>query len=209
MARGRRRAENHSDFSGPDANEEALKTLSTAAAKKNKGSNVGPVSDEAMLRHIELIQAAELEYDEARDVTAQRSGVLRNRYKVAKNDGVDIEALKLALKLAKRSAGEVVTEHRNVGRIIRLMNLPIGHQFDLFKVAGDDEAEPGKSTAMDAELQGQHAYSNSEPITNNPFDPVHDTDRYNEWRSGWINAQNAKARSLARTGDAIEEPAAA
>lgn len=210
MARGKRgkRAENHSDFAGPDANQEAIETLSRAAAKKNKGSNQGPVSDEAMLRHIELIQAAELEYDEARDVTAQRSGVLRNRYKVAKNDGVDIEALKLALKLAKRTSGEVVTEHRNVGRIIRLMNLPIGHQFDLFKVAGDDEAEEaGKPSAMDAELQGQHAYSNSEPLTNNPFHPAQDTERYNDWRSGWINAQNANARTMAARGDS--EPAAA
>lgn len=208
MARGRgRRAENHSDFAGPDANKEAIETLARAAAKKNKGGNAGPVSDEQILRHIELIQGAELEYDEARDATATKSGILRNRYKVAKSDGVDIESLKLALKLAKRSAGEVVTEHRNVGRIIRLMNLPIGHQFELFSVPADEQEANGKSTAMDAELQGQHAYSNGEPLTNNPFHPAEATERYNEWRSGWLNAQAAKARGMAARGDA--EPAAA
>lgn len=203
MARGRvRRTQNHSDFSGPDANKEAIETLSKAAAKKNKGSNAGPVSDEQILRHIELIQAAELEYDEARDETSIKSGILRNRYKVAKSDGVDIESLKLALKLAKRSTGEVVTEHRNVGRIIRLMNLPIGHQFELFSVPADEEATDGKPSAMDAELQGQHSYGNSEPLTNNPFHPAEQTELYNEWRSGWMNAQAANARRLAATGDA-------
>lgn len=189
MARKKReRAANHSDFAGPDANQEAVDKLADAGTKENekRGKNAGPISDEAMLRHIQLIQAAELEYDEARDATAQKSGILRNRYKVAKNDGVDTEALKLALKLAKRSSGEVVTEHRAVRRIILLMNLPIGHQFDLFRVAGDDEgsSEPKSEKSIEAEatLAGEHAGLNSEPRENNPH--TAGTTAWFNWNNG-------------------------
>lgn len=202
MAR-KKRATNHSDFAGPDADAEAIEKLASAAAKENAkaGKNAGPISDEALARHIDLIQAAELEYDEARDATAVKSGILRNRYKVAKNDGADIEALKLALKLAKRTSGEVVTEHRNVGRIIRLMNLPIGHQFNLFSVPEDEAAEAaGKPNAMDAELQGQAAYRNSEPVINNPFQPG--TQEHVDWRQGWNNAQTATARNMGGAAEA-------
>lgn len=208
MAKRKKRAENHADFAGPDADAEAIEKLASAAAKENekRGKNAGPISDEAMLRHIQLIQAAELEFDEARDAAAVKSGILRNRYKVAKNDGADIEALKLALKLAKRTSGEVVTEHRAVRRIILLMNLPIGHQFDLFKVGGDDEAAAeGKPNGMDAELQGQAAYRNSEPIVNNPF--TQGTEDYFNWSQGWRNAQNATAQSMRPDGGVTAEGA--
>lgn len=198
MARknAKKRATGHADFAGPDAAKEAIETLSRAAAKVNaKAKNTGEVSDEALLRHIDLIKAAEAEYDEARDETSKRSGVLRNRYKVAKEDGVDIESLKLALKLAKRTSGEVVTEHRNVGRYIRLMSLPIGTQFGLFEVPADKEAEGAdRGPAMDAELQGQASYRNSEPRENNPFQPG--TQEHVDWGQGWNNAQTHTAMSM-------------
>lgn len=198
----RKRATNHSDFAGPDADREAIEKLSSAAAKENKkaGKNAGPISDEALARHIDLIQAAELEFDEARDAAAVKSGILRNRYKVAKNDGADIEALKLALKLAKRTTGEVVTEHRNVGRIIRLMNLPIGHQFNLFPV-DDVAAEPKDEKSIEAEatLAGEHAGLNGEPKSNNPHQGGTP-----QW-FGWNNGHQVGADKLAdglRTGNA-------
>ena len=201
----RERATNHADFAGADAHAEAVDKLADAGAKENekRGKNAGPISDEAMLRHIELIQGAELEYDEARDAAAVKSGILRNRYKVAKNDGVDIEALKLALRLAKRSSGEVVTEHRAVRRIILLMNLPIGHQFDLFKVAGDDEPETAptdeKTLEAEATLAGEHAGLNGEPRENNPHPAG--TPKWFGWNNGHQVGTDKLADGL-RTGNA-------
>ena len=47
---------------------------------------------------------------------------------------------------------------------------------------------------MDAELQGQHAYSNSEDRGNNPFQQG--TEDFVSWDSGYMNAMAAKARSM-------------
>src|SRR5712664_2140450 len=119
----RKRADNHSDFAGPDANKEAIETLSKAAKKANAkaGHNSGTVPEETIANHITLIKAAEAEWREFRDQATVAMGVLRNRFKTAKHDGVDIDSLKLAFRIAERVTGEVVSEQRNVGRYLRIM----------------------------------------------------------------------------------------
>jgi len=186
-----RRAENAADFAGPDANREAIETLAKAAAAENaKKKNSGEVTDETVGMHVNLIKAAEANWREARDRAAELQGVLRNRYKVAKNDGVDVDALKLAFKIAERSSGEVVSEQRNVGRYLRIMGAPLGTQWNLFPAEG----ESANGTGMDPELQGQHAYGNNEPEDNNPFDPG--TEQHVDWQRGWRNAEAATARNM-------------
>ena len=94
--RGRKglRATNQSDFAGPDAEKEAIEQLANAAKKANaKGKNTGEVADETVGMHINLIKAAEVEWRELRDKASTAQGVLRNRYKVAKQDGVDVIAM--------------------------------------------------------------------------------------------------------------------
>lgn len=193
-----RRAANHADFAGPNASEEAIETLSKAAAKANAkaGHNSGDVPEETVANHITLIKAAEVEWRELRDKASAAQGVLRNRYKVAKGDGVDVDSLKLAFRIAERSSGEVVSEQRNVGRYLRIMGSPLGTQWNLF---AEEEGEDGKpaNAALDAELQGQHAYSNNEKLFNNPFQPG--TEEHQQWSVGWTNAQNANARSMGTT----------
>lgn len=192
MAR-RKRAENHSDFAGADANQEAIETLSKAAKKANaKGKNTGEISEEAIARHVDLIKAAELEWREKRDEATALKGVLANRYKVFKNDGGDTDALKLAFRIAERVSGEVVTEQRAVGRYLKIMGAPIGTQWTLFEEEPGESAAPG--VGMDAELQGQAAYRNSEPYGNCPFQPG--TQYHQDWSSGWMNAQAANVRSM-------------
>lgn len=192
-----RRAENHSDFAGPDAEKEAIERLakSATAANTKAGHNSGEVPDETIARHVDLIKASEIEWREARDKAAELQGVLRNRYKVAKGDGVDIDSLKLAFRIAERASGEVVSEQRNVGRYLRIMGSPLGTQWSLFE--DPDQPESGKVPAagMDAELQGQHAWRNNEPISNNPFTPG--TENFVAWEQGHNNAMAAAARSMA------------
>lgn len=183
----RKRAENHADFAGPDADKEAIEKLASAAAKENekRGKNTGEISDEALDRHIRMIKAAEGEWREARDKAAELQGVLRNRYKVAKNDGVDVEAMKLAFRIAERPASEFVAEHRNLGRYLRLMAAPVGTQFGLFDfLDARTDAAPGDEQSMEAEatLAGEHAGLNSEPKENNPH--VAGTAPWFAWNNG-------------------------
>lgn len=200
----RKRAENHSDFAGPNADAEAITKLAEAAAKENakRGKNAGEISDEALDRHIRLIKAAEGEWREARDKASELQGVLRNRYKVAKNDGVDIEAMKLAFRIAERPSGEFVSEHRNVGRYLRAMSAPVGTQFGLFDfLDAKAEAAPQDEKSIEAEatLAGEHAGLNGEPKENNPH-----TAGTPQW-FGWNNGHQIGADKLAdglRTGNA-------
>lgn len=188
------RAEHLADFAGPDANQEAIETLAAAAAKENAKKNPGPVSDETVGMHVNLIKAAETNWQEARDRAAELQGVLRNRYKVAKNDGVDIDALKLAFKIAQRTSGEVVSEQRNVGRYLRIMGAPLGTQWTLFP---EDEPANGAGPTVDANLQGQHAGRNGEPGENNPFTPG--SDDFQAWAEGWVVGQNMLAKGIGGT----------
>lgn len=194
-----RREENLDDFAGPNAEQEAIETLSKAAAeanKKAKGKNVGEASDETVGMHVNLIKAAEIEWRELRDKATQAQGVLRNRYKVAKGDGVDVDSLKLAFRIAERSTGEVVSEQRNVGRYLRIMGSPLGTQWSLFDDADEAGADgkPSAKPGFDAELQGQHAWANNEPISNNPFTPG--TDEFVAWETGHNNAMAASVRKM-------------
>lgn len=198
MARKSKRAprpENASDFMGPDANKEAIETLSKAAAKENAKAkkNTGEVTDETVGMHVNLIKAAEENWREARDRAAELQGVLRNRFKVAKNDGVDIDALKLALRIAERSSGEVVAEQRSVGRYLRIMGVELGHQW-AFQFDEPGEGRP----KVDANLQGQHAGKNGEPAENNPFTPG--TEDFTAWAEGWTTGQAMLAGGIGKAG---------
>ena len=190
-----RRAENAGDFAGPDANQEAIETLSRQAAQENaKKKNSGEVTDETVGMHVNLIKAAETNWREARDRAAELQGVLRNRDKVATNDGVDIDALKLAFKIAERASGEIVAEQRSIGRYLRIMGSPLGTQWSLFEDSDADEGKP----KVDANLQGQHAGRNGEPAENNPFTPG--TEDFTAWAEGWTSGQSMLADGIGKSG---------
>lgn len=190
--RGRKglRAENQGDFAGPDAEKEAIEMLANAAKKANAKTNTGEVADETVGMHINLIKAAEVEWRDLRDKASTAQGVLRNRYKVAKQDGVDVDSLKLAFRIAERASGEVISEQRNVGRYLKIMGSPLGTQWSLF----EEEGENGKPK-VDANLQGQHAGRNGEPAENNPFTPG--TEEFTTWAEGWVNGQQMLGEGMA------------
>lgn len=164
MANRRRRAEDHADFAGPDAQLEAVETLAKAGEKAN-AKNRGPVSDEAVAMHIDLIKAAELVWRDLRDQASKAQGVLRNRYKVAKHDGVDTDALKLAFRTAERPSGEVISEQRMLARYLKIMGSPLGFQWSLFEGPDADGA------AIDATALGEQAGREGVSRESNPYQP--------------------------------------
>lgn len=194
MARGKsnRRAQDHSDFAGPDAEQEAIETLSNAAKKANAkaGKNVGEASDETVGMHVNLIKAAEIEWRMLRDQASQAQGVLRNRYKVAKGDGVDVDSLKLAFRISERSTGEVIAEQRNLGRYLKIMGSPLGFQWSLF----DNEDADGAK--LDATAQGEQAGRDGTDRDANPYTPGKPD--WFAWNNGWQTGQDALIAKLGR-----------
>lgn len=205
MARGKRgrQAANHDDFKGPDHDADTIERLSAAAASANAkaGHNSGEPPDEVVTRNFDAIELAWTEIDAAaRTMQKARAGLAAAR-KTAKTDLGSkgwVDSVEAAVKLKRQAdkggAGELVTEHRQIGRILRLKGVPLGTQFKLFAFEDDDKADGAPVAAMDPELQGQHAYSNSEDRENNPF--TAGTQEHVDWDTGWLNAQTAKAMSM-------------
>jgi hypothetical protein len=192
-----RREENLSDFAGPNADQEAIETLANAAAaanKKTKGKNVGDASDETVGMHVNLIKAAEIEWRALRDQASQAQGVLRNRYKVAKGDGVDVDSLKLAFRISERSTGEVVSEQRNVGRYLRIMGSPLGTQWSLFDEPDADGA------SLDATARGEQDGKEGLDRASNPYAPG--SSDWFAYNNAWQMAQDKLAEGLGRGNDA-------
>lgn len=215
MARGGRRgarAQDHDDFKGPDADRENLEKIAAAAAAENAkvgvGHNSGP-SDESITRTANAIEAALIEIDNAGRIMQKARGELAAAQKTGKTDlgsKAWVEAVKAAVKLKRQAAkggtGEIVQEHRQIGRILRLLDTPLGTQFNLFAVPEEEPAAPGEAKPVseaDAYLQGEHAYKNSEPRDNNPFGAGEAN--HVQWDRGWNDAFDANVKGTGGSPD--------
>ncbi len=190
------------EFAGPDAEQAAKDKIAAAnaeAAKETaskKGDNGGPPLDQkAWTRACNEYIAEMLEMESLAEQRSEIAGRISSIRKVAKSLGVDWDLVKRYYDGHKRQrqgeTGAMVTEERRYRWLLKVMESPLGTQFNLWDLPQEEaDAKPG----MDAELQGQHAYSNSEPLLNNPFQAG--TEEFFDWRKGWINAQNAKVRSM-------------
>lgn len=213
MAKGKGRGrkgllpENLADHAEGDFNEETIEKLSAARAKENAkiGDNSEP-KDEVIDRNFDAIELALIEIDNAARIMQKARAGLKAARDTAKTDcgskaWVDsiVASVKLKRQGEKGGNGELVTEHRQIGRILRLKGVPLGVQFKLFAFA-EEPADGTPVAAMDAELQGQHAYAEGAKLTDNPFHHADDAERYNDWHHGWTQAQNAKAREMGGNG---------
>ncbi|WP_319798303.1 hypothetical protein [Nitrobacter sp.] len=197
MARRKTKADSSAFSEGAKVEglDQVSKLASSAAAGKSKGigHNSGGITDDELKRQIDHgislyadVLAAKKVYDKAQ--SAWRSGI-----DIAVAAGAPKaefqQYIKDKAKRAEDGDGATVAHHRNMNRILRVMGDPLGTQWNLFAVAGeevDDKTGKPANSAMDAELQGQAAYRNNEPETNNPFQPG--TEDYVAWDNGWRNA---------------------
>jgi hypothetical protein len=201
------------EFGVSDATTEAIDKITAAKAAaaaeegKNKaGHNNGPIMDrEAYRRAGTQLLAEQIELDNLATQAAEIRGRISSIRKIAKKENVDWTVVKKFVESERRvmkgETGAMVTELRKLGEMMRIMGSPLGTQWNLFpEMPGTAEAGETDATtsSMDAELQGQHAYSNGEPLTNNPKIPG--TQEHVDWAHGWKQAQAAKARSMAPKG---------
>jgi hypothetical protein len=195
-------AENIGDFAGPDADRENIEKLAKAAEEANAkaGHNSGEPPDEVIKRNADAIEVSLVELDAALKIVQGARAALKVSRDTAKTDlgskaWVDsiVAAVKLKREASKGGSSSIVAEHRQMGRVLRLLDTPLGVQFGLYSFP-DMLAEADKANGMDAELQGQHAWSNNEPLSNNPFTPG--TEDFVAWETGHNNAMAAHARKM-------------
>jgi hypothetical protein len=165
------------------------KVAKTAKAASGRGDNSGDhaVPDEVYQRHLRAIERTASAMDKAKEAYDQTRGEHRAAYKVAKDDGCDIEAIKLARKLDETDHGIVVVTYSNTGRILQLMRSPLAIQMDLFADMAP-VVKKMEDEGVDQALAGAHAFSNEEPIDNNPHIPG--TMKFGQWEAGYLRAQN-------------------
>ncbi|MBX3502813.1 MAG: hypothetical protein KF889_25490 [Alphaproteobacteria bacterium] len=164
---------------------------------KGHNSKTPPAEfDEATLQHhIDQIQGAHLRLEEKLRETASVRGEFAAIKKAAKKAGAPVAAIMEALGLKKQEAGEVVSHYRNVGRVLKMLNAPLGTQWNLF-------ADVETVDVMDADAAGYHAGKNGEPASNNPHQAG--TEEHARWTGGWNRwvAENAPgARKYKNGGD--------
>lgn len=175
------------------ANEEitALAKSKRKALKAPKpgkaGHNSGSVPDEVYERHLDKIETTSKAMDKAKEAYDQAKGVHQAAFKAAKGDGVNTDAVRLARSLHKRDHGVVAQDFADTGRVLRLINSPLGTQFGLF-------ADVELPKPVSAVLQGQHAGKNGEDRQNNPFPP--NTDEFVQWDGGWMEKQAEMVRKM-------------
>lgn len=201
------------EFAGADAEMEAIEKIAAAKASaakeaeadKKKGDNGGPILDADAWRRACLEYSAEmLEMESLAEKQSEIAGRISSIRKVARKCKVDWDLVKRYYAdhkvIRKGGMGAMVTDERRYRQLLKLMGSPLGTQFSLWDVEPDEPAGASAKPGMDAELQGQHAYSNSEDRENNPFTPG--TDDYADWDRGWNNAFDATARNMGPTSGA-------
>lgn len=200
------RTADHADFAGPDADKANLERLAAAAAEANAkpGHNSGDPPDEVIQRNANAIEVALIEIDTAMRVVQKARADLGAARKTAKTDmgskeWVDsvVAAVKLKRQAAKGGSSAIVNEHRQMGRILRLLDTPLGVQFGLFDMpdAAAVAADPVKSEA-EATMAGEKAGRAGEPVDNCPHQPG--TALAFGWRNGWQVGVDAVTSAMSK-----------
>lgn len=160
-------------------------TGSRGKVAKVKASDRGDNSDQpgqpskALIKsHHEKLDGVEERMSTAKAAYDRVKGEHRAAYAVVKQDGIDVEAFKLARKLHSEDHGVVVVTYSKVGTYLDAIKSPLAIQMDLFQdIAGNKQPE-------EPVLAGAHAFSNGEPRANNPHKAG--SQEYADWDGGWM-----------------------
>ena len=173
---------------GDATNEEIEKAARGKAAKAKPGpGHNGEVPDEVIERHLEEVNTKRLAMDKAKLEHDQKKGEFRAALKLAKEDGVNVDALRWAHDLSKQDSAEVLRRVHDTGRMLKLMKVPLGTQFSLFS---DVEAPK----LVNPVLAGQAAGKSGAPRTENPHPPG--SNEFQLWDDAWLAEQTKIAQRM-------------
>lgn len=189
------RVEGLAAFAGPGADRAAVAEVEAGSdkARRKQARRIGEPDDRTISIHIDTITRAQKKHQLSHAETKRLNSIVRNAYKAAKAQGIDVDALKSAFEKAKRPAGEVIAEERNVGRYLRVMEVPLGRQYQF--AFDQPDAPEAKAAEVDAGAAGEHAFRNGEPPSNNPH--VAGTAQHADWSSGYHAALRRTAEEMA------------
>ena len=160
----------------------------TAATNGATEDNVpANVTRDTVQHHAAKIFAQQAKVKEVAEELKTERSALSGLYKLAKEDGVNIDAIKAVAKMRKRDASEIRTEQRDIKRYLSVLAPNHAKQLDMFVGWG------GKVSDPDAE--GFAAYKNNEPATNNPY-KVGSEDAQT-WHDGWKRGETMTVQSMA------------
>jgi uncharacterized protein (UPF0335 family) len=128
------------------------------------GHNSGEVPREVVDRWWDKIVAGQAAVERATKPLKARKADLKGIYDAAKLDGVDVEALKDAIKADADDHLEVVTRYANTGKYLRAHKSPLGEQMNLFPL------EPIPET-MRAAIAGKRGGLRGGSVDENPYTP--------------------------------------
>jgi hypothetical protein len=205
MARRKTQAAgNLAEFKDKDHDEQVLEKLSAARAAEGPkaGHNSGDPPDEALRRNMDALELAQIEINNAQKLVQKARaefGVAKKNAKteLGSKSWVDacVATVKIEMEANKGGMGEIITEHRQIGRLLRLRNHPLGHQFNLFAVPAEDS----DGAKIDATAQGEQAGREGVPRDDNKYSPG--SADWFAWNNGWQVGQDSIAATLGRGND--------
>jgi hypothetical protein len=148
---------------------------------KQKTATSGVVSDETYQRWMKKIADAQSAVERAAKPLKSRKGELSQIIGAAKDDGVDVDAVREAFKMDALDHLDVATKYANTGRVLRLMKSPLGEQMDLFRTAD-------LPVAVTAAIAGRRAGSTGRP-NENPHTPG--SEPFAAYEDNYTRAQTA------------------
>ncbi len=117
----------------------------------------------------------------------------RQAYSEAKDDGCNIDSLKLALKLHnKRDHGTVLIDYTTAGRILKIMDSPLATQLSLFQ----DLANKPSPYA-----EGEQAGKAAVDAGDNPHKPG--SAAFLAWTEGWEHGQQHNREKIGKSDAAV------
>lgn len=191
---------------GDQAEIERLARSRAAEIQNGKGHNSGEVPDETYRIHLEALKTKRSAIKTMVNQTSILRQELSNAKDLAKKDKVDVKAIMRALELEEMArehgSSGIVTEHRNVARVLKLLDCPLGTQFKLFELPDTDK----DGAKIDATLQGEQAGREGAPIDSCPYQPG--TPDAFAWRNGHQIGQDKLEKAFGGNAEANSATAA-
>jgi len=163
---------------------EKSKRSRKANGHAKRGHNSGELPPEVVDRWWVKIVAAQVAVEKAAKPLKSKKGELSAIFKAAKSDGIDVDAIKYAIKSHGRDHLDVVGFYANVGKYLRARQSPLAVQMNLFPL----EPIPEISRAA---IAGRRQGLRGGSIDENPYTPGSElAEAYDDaWRDGQEQVQ--------------------
>lgn len=182
--------------------EEIEQAAKARAAGIKAGHNSGEVPEDTLRLHTDTLRNKKSAIDALMKQVSELRQELSNAKTLAKKDKVNVKGVMAALALEKAArengSSGIVEEHRTIGRVLKILDCPLGHQFHLFDLPETDQ----DGAKIDAALQGEQAGREGAPKDDNPHTPG--TPDWFSWNNGHQVGADAAVASFggSATGEA-------